>query len=90
MKKFIGILSFALVLSINPIIIKDANAVSLKTDTPCSKTGYEYPCNCLNESSWAKKRICNFRSPKERETRKAIAEIKGKATGRPRHFRNKA
>jgi len=79
MKKFIGILSFALVLSINPIIIKDANAVSLKTDTPCSKTGYEYPCNCLNESSWAKKRICNFRAgiKKDKIVRKCAYESEG-------------
>jgi len=66
MKKFIGILSFALVFSINPIIIKDANAVYIPGRTPCSETGYKKPCSCLKESSWTKKRYCNFRAGKKK------------------------
>ena len=62
MKNLIGILSFVLVLSINPIIIKDANAVYIPSRTPCSETDYKQPCNCLKESSWTKKRFCNFRA----------------------------
>jgi hypothetical protein len=67
MKKFLLLLSFTLFFYVNPIITKDANAVVLKSDTPCSETGYKYPCNCLNESSWAKKRICNFRAGIKKE-----------------------
>ena len=62
MKKFLLLLSFTLFFYVNPIIIKDANAVVLLSDTPCSETGYKKPCNCLKESSWVKKRICNFRA----------------------------
>ena len=67
MKNLIGILSFALVLSINPIIIKDANAVYNPAFTPCSETDYKKPCSCEGESSWIKKRICNFRAGIKKE-----------------------
>ena len=62
MKKLLLLLSFALFFYANPIIIKDANAVYIPSRTPCSETGYKQPCNCLKESSWTKKKICNFRA----------------------------
>ena len=42
--------------------------------------------------TWAssQKEFATLEAQKRRKTRKTIAEIKGKATGRPRHFRNKA
>ena len=79
MKKLLLLLSFALFFYVNPIIIKDANAVALITDTPCSETGYKYPCNCLNESSWVKKRICNFRAGIKKE--KFIRECADRSAG---------
>ena len=39
-----------------------ANAVYIPSRTPCSETDYKQPCNCLKESSWTKKRFCNFRA----------------------------
>ena len=79
MKKLLLPLSLLLVFYINPIITKDANAVALITDTPCSETGYKYPCNCLNESSWVKKRICNFRAGIKKE--EFIRECADKSDG---------
>ena len=60
MKKLLLLLSFALFFYVNPIIIKDANAAY------CSTTGYKKPCSCMNESSWTKKRYCNFRAGKKK------------------------
>ena len=67
MKKFLLLLSFTLFFYVNPIIIKDANAVIVFGQTPCSETGYKEPCTCLKESSWTKKRYCNFRAGKKKE-----------------------
>ena len=61
MKKLFLFLIISIFLSIK------ANAVVIPSDTPCSETNYKYPCNCLNESSWAKKRICNFRAGIKKE-----------------------
>ena len=66
MKKLLLLLSFALFFYVNPIIIKDANAVYIPGRTPCSETGYKKPCSCLKESSWTKKRYCNFRAGKKK------------------------
>ena len=62
MNKILLIFSLTLVFYVSPIIIKKVDAVYIPSRTPCSETGYKQPCNCLNENSWAKKRICNFRA----------------------------
>ena len=41
MKKILLLLSFTLFFYVNPIIIKDANALIIPGRTPCAETGYK-------------------------------------------------
>ena len=60
MKKLLGIVVVGLLFAAN------ANSVTI-IKKPCSKANWTEPCNCYDESNYAKKKFCNFKMGKSKD-----------------------